>query len=91
MEIRITKTEKYLKVEKIAKKELIIRIIIFFLIILYFFVHSYKKYGKITISFALFTSPVVVSFYLAFIIKYPYEVIIIKNRKIIRYVSLFVK
>ncbi|KDE69363.1 hypothetical protein FUSO7_11750, partial [Fusobacterium necrophorum BFTR-2] len=79
------------KVEKIAKKELIIRIIIFFLIILYFFVHSYKKYGKITISFALFTSPVVVSFYLAFIIKYPYEVIIIKNRKIIRYVSLFVK
>ena len=27
MEIRITKTENYLKIEKIAKKELLIRII----------------------------------------------------------------
>ncbi|WP_195340334.1 hypothetical protein, partial [Fusobacterium sp. 1001295B_180824_G3] len=89
MEIRVKETKKYLKVEKIAKKELIVRIIIFFLIILYFFIHSYRKYGKITIGFALFTSPVVASFYLAFIIKYPYEVLIIKNGKIIRYVSLF--
>ena len=29
------------------------------------------------------------SFYLAFISNYPYEVLIIKNGKIIRYVSLF--
>ena len=89
MEIRITKTEKFLKVEKIAKKELLVRIIIFFLIVLYFFIYSYRKYRKITIGFALFISPVVLSFYLAFISNYPYEALIIKNGKIIRYVSLF--
>ena len=89
MEIRVKETKKYLKVEKIAKKELILRIIIFFLIVLYFFIYSYRKYGKITIGFALFISPVVLSFYLAFISNYPYEALIIKNGKIIRYVSLF--
>ena len=35
MEIRITKTENYLKIQKIAKKELLIRIIIFLLIVFY--------------------------------------------------------
>ena len=89
MEIRVKETKKYLKVEKIAKKELILRIIIFFLIVLYFFIYSYRKYGKITIGFALFISPVVLFFYLAFISNYPYEALIIKNGKIIRYVSLF--
>ena len=89
MEIRITKTEKYLKVEKIAKKELLIRIIIFLLIVFYFFITTYKKYGRITIFLTLLIFPVGVSFYLAFISNYPYEVLIIKNGKIIRYVSLF--
>ena len=89
MEIRITKTENYLKVEKIAKKELLIRIIIFLLIVFYFFITTYKKYGRITIFFTLLIFPVGVSFYLAFISNYPYEVLIIKNGKIIRYVSLF--
>ena len=89
MEIRITKTENYLKIEKIAKKELLIRIIIFLLIVFYFFITTYKKYGRITIFLALLIFPVGVSFYLAFISNYPYEVLIIKNGKMIRYVSLF--
>jgi len=89
MEIRITKTEKYLKVEKIAKKELLIRIIIFLLIVFYFFITTYKKYGRITIFLTLLIFPVGASFYLAFISNYPYEVLIIKNGKMIRYVSLF--
>ena len=89
MEIRITKTEKYLKVEKIAKKELLIRIIIFLLIVFYFFITTYKKYGRITIFLTLLIFPVGISFYLVFISNYPYEVLIIKNGKIIRYVSLF--
>ena len=89
MEIRITKTEKYLKVEKIAKKELLIRIIIFLLIVFYFFITTYKKYGRITIFLTLLIFPVGISFYLVFISNYPYEVLIIKNGKIIIYVSLF--
>ena len=89
MEIRITKTENYLKIEKIAKKELLIRIIIFLLIVFYFFITTYKKYGRITIFLALLIFPVGASFYLAFISNYPYEVLIIKNGKMIRYVSLF--
>ena len=89
MEIRITKTENYLKIEKIAKKELLIRIIIFLLIVFYFFITTYKKYGRITIFLTLLIFPVGASFYLAFISNYPYEVLIIKNGKMIRYVSLF--
>ena len=89
MEIRITKTENYLKIEKIAKKELLIRIIIFLLIVFYFFITTYKKYGRITIFLTLLIFPVGISFYLAFISNYPYEVLIIKNGKMIRYVSLF--
>ena len=89
MEIRITKTENYLKIEKIAKKELLIRIIIFLLIVFYFFITTYKKYGRITIFLTLLIFLVGASFYLAFISNYPYEVLIIKNGKIIRYVSLF--
>ncbi|WP_315324572.1 hypothetical protein [Fusobacterium pseudoperiodonticum] len=89
MEIRITKTENYLKIEKIAKKELLIRIIIFLLIVFYFFINTYKKYGRITIFLTLLIFPVGISFYLAFISNYPYEVLIIKNGKMIRYVSLF--
>ena len=89
MEIRITKTENYLKIEKIAKKELLIRIIIFLLIVFYFFITTYKKYGRITIFLTLLIFPVGISFYLTFISNYPYEVLIIKNGKMIRYVSLF--
>ena len=89
MEIRITKTENYLKIEKIAKKELLIWIIIFLLIVFYFFITTYQKYGRITIFLTLLIFPVGISFYLAFISNYPYEVLIIKNGKIIRYVSLF--
>ena len=89
MEIRITKTENCLKVEKIAKKELLIRTIIFLLIVFYFFITTYKKYGRITIFLTLLIFPVGISFYLAFISNYPYEVLIIKNGKMIRYVSLF--
>ena len=84
MEIRITKTEKYLKVEKIAKKELLIRIIIFSTILLYIFFKLYKLSPIFIIIF-----PILLCFEYVFIIKYLYEVIIINNQKIVVYVSLF--
>ena len=89
MKIKVIKRKKYLRIEKIAKKELLIRIIIFLLIVFYFFITTYKKYGRITIFLTLLIFPVGISFYLAFISNYPYEVLIIKNGKMIKYVSLF--
>ena len=84
MEIRITKTENYLKIEKIAKKELLIRIIIFSTILLYIFFKLYKLSPICIIIF-----PILLGFEYVFIIKYLYEVIIINNQKIVVYVSLF--
>ena len=84
MEIRITKTENYLKIEKIAKKELLIRIIIFSSILLYIFFKLYKLSPIFIIIF-----PILLGFKYVFIIKYLYEVIIINNQKIVVYVSLF--
>ena len=84
MEIRITKTENYLKIEKIAKKELLIRIIIFSTILLYIFFKLYKLSPVCIITF-----PILLCFEYVFIIKYLYEVIIINNQKIVVYVSLF--
>ena len=84
MEIRITKTENYLKIEKIAKKELLIRIIIFSSILLYIFFKLYKSSPIFIIIF-----PILLGFEYVFIIKYLYEVIIINKQKIIVYVSLF--
>ena len=84
MEIRITKTENYLKIEKIAKKELLIRIIIFSSILLYIFFKLYKLSPIFIIIF-----PILLGFEYVFIIKYLYEVIIINKQKIIVYVSLF--
>ena len=84
MEIRITKTENYLKIEKIAKKELLIRIIIFSTILLYIFFKLYKLSPVCIIIF-----PILLCFEYVFIIKYLYEVIIINNQKIVVYVSLF--
>ena len=84
MEIRITKTENYLKIEKIAKKELLIRIIIFSSILLYIFFKLYKLSPIFIIIF-----PILLAFEYVFIIKYLYEVIIINNQKIVVYVSLF--
>ena len=84
MEIRITKTENCLKIEKIAKKELLIRIIIFSSILLYIFFKLYKLSPIFIIIF-----PILLGFEYVFIIKYLYEVIIINNQKIVVYVSLF--
>ena len=84
MEIQITKTENYLKIEKIAKKELLIRIIIFSTILLYIFFKLYKLSPICIIIF-----PILLGFEFYFLVGYPYEVLIIKNGKIIRYVSLF--
>ena len=84
MEIRITKTENYLKIEKIAKKELLIRIIIFSSILLYIFFKLYKLSPIFIIIF-----PILLGFEYVFIIKYLYEVIIINEQKIVVYVSLF--
>ena len=84
MEIRITKTENYLKIEKIAKKELLIRIIIFSSILLYIFLKLYKLSPIFIIIF-----PILLGFEYVFIMKYLYEVIIINKQKIVVYVSLF--
>ena len=64
MEIRITKTEKYLKVEKIAKKELLIRIIIFSSILLYIFFKLYKLSPVCIIIF-----PILLAFEYVFILN----------------------
>ncbi|WP_339014827.1 hypothetical protein LDK28_07175 [Fusobacterium animalis] len=85
MEIRITKTEKFLKVEKIAKKELLIRIIIFSTILIYI---VFKLYILLPICVIL-AFPILFGFELNFLVGYTYEVLIIKNRKIIRYGLLF--
>ena len=84
MEIRLTKTENYLKIEKIAKKELLIRIIIFSSILLYIFLKLYKLSPIFIIIF-----PILLGFEYVFIMKYLYEVIIINKQKIVVYVSLF--
>ena len=84
MEIRVEEAKKYLKVEKLAKKELLIRIIIFSSILLYIFFKLYKLSSICIIIF-----PILLGFEYAFIIKYLYEVIIINNKKIVVYVSLF--
>ena len=84
MEIRITKTENCLKIEKIAKKELLIRIIIFSSILLYIFLKLYKLSPIFIIIF-----PILLGFEYVFIIKYLYEVTIINKQKIVVYVSLF--
>ena len=84
MEIRVEEAKKYLKVEKFAKKELLIRIIIFSSILLYIFFKLYKLSSICIIIF-----PILLGFEYAFIIKYLYEVIIINNKKIVVYVSLF--
>ena len=84
MEIRVEETKKYLKVEKLAKKELLIRIIIFSSILLYIFFKLYKLSSICIIIF-----PILLGFEYVFIIKYLYEVIIINNKKIVVYVSLF--
>ena len=84
MEIRVEETKKYLKVEKLAKKELLIRIIIFSSILLYIFFKLYKLSPICIIIF-----PILLGFEYAFIIKYLYEVIIINDKKIVVYVSLF--
>ena len=84
MEIRVEETKKYLKVEKLAKKELLIRIIIFSSILLYIFFKLYKLSSICIIIF-----PILLGFEYTFIIKYLYEVIIINNKKIVVYVSLF--
>ena len=58
MEIKITKTEKYIKVEKIAKKELLIIVIIFSIILLYIrraeqskCHRTIKKFYRLNLSF----------------------------------------
>ena len=84
MEIRVEEAKKYLKVEKLAKKELLIRIIIFSSILLYIFFKLYKLSSICIIIF-----PILLGFEYTFIIKYLYEVIIINNKKIVVYVSLF--
>lgn len=79
MEIKIIKREKYLRIEKILKKEFIIRTIIFFLIVLYFFINSFIKYGVLTVVMSTFCFPVIFLFYLRFILKCSYEILIIKK------------
>ena len=79
MKIKIIKREKYLRIEKILKKEFIIRTLIFFLIVLYFFINSFIKYGILTVGMSIFCFPVIFLFYLRFILKCSYEILIIKK------------
>ena len=87
MKIKIIKRENYLRIEKILKKEFIIRTIIFFLIALYFFINSFIKYGILTVGMSIFCFPVIFLFYLRFILKCSYEILIIKKDAIRFYIS----
>ena len=87
MKIKITKRKEYLRIEKILKTELIIRTLIFFLITLYFFITSFIKYGILTLGMSIFCLPVIFLFYLRFILKYSYEILIIKKNLIRFYIS----
>jgi len=87
MEIKIIKRENYLRIEKILKKEFIIRTIIFFLIALYFFINSFIKYGILTVIMSIFCFPVIFLFYLRFVLKCSYEILIIKKDVISSYIS----
>ena len=87
MKIKIIKREKYLRIEKILKKEFIIRTLIFFLIVLYFFINSFIKYGILTVIMSIFCFPSIFLFYLRFILKCGYEILIIKKDVISSYIS----
>ncbi|HCE33541.1 MULTISPECIES: hypothetical protein [Fusobacterium] len=87
MKIKITKRKEYLRIEKISKTEFIIRTLIFFLVVLYFFITSFIKYGILTIGMSIFCLPVIFLFYLRFILKCSYEILIIKKNSIRFYIS----
>ena len=87
MKIKIIKREKYLRIEKILKKEFITRTIIFFLIALYFFINSFIKYGILTVIMSIFCFPGIFLFYLRFVLKCSYEILIIKKDMISSYIS----
>ena len=87
MKIKITKRKEYLRIEKISKTEFIIRTLIFFLVVLYFFITSFIKYGILTLGMSIFCLPVIFLFYLRFILKYSYEILIIKKNSIRFYIA----
>ena len=87
MKIKIIKRKNYLRIEKILKKEFIIRTLIFFLIVLYFFITSFIKYGILTVGMSIFCLPVIFLFYLRFILKCSYEILIVKKDAIRFYIS----
>ena len=87
MKIKITKRKEYLRIEKILKTEFIIRTLIFFLVVLYFFITSFIKYGILTIGMLIFCLPVIFLFYLRFILKCSYEILIIKKNSIRFYIA----
>ena len=87
MRIKIIKRGKYLRIEKILKKKFIIRTLIFFLIVLYFFINSFIKYGILTVIMSIFCFPGIFLFYLRFILKCSYEILIIKKDMISSYIS----
>ena len=87
MKIKITKRKEYLRIEKISKTEFIIRTLIFFLVVLYFFITSFIKYGILTLGMSIFCLPVIFLFYLRFILKCSYEILIIKKNLIRFYIS----
>ena len=87
MKIKTTKRKEYLRIEKILKTEFIIRTLIFFLVVLYFFITSFIKYGILTIGMLIFCLPVIFLFYLRFILKCSYEILIIKKNSIRFYIA----
>ena len=87
MKIKITKRKEYLRIEKILKTEFIIRTLIFFLVVLYFFITSFIKYGILTLGMSIFCLLVIFLFYLRFILKCSYEILIIKKNSIRFYIS----
>ena len=81
------KKRKIFKNRKNIKKRIYHKNTNIFLIVLYFFITSFIKYGILTVGMSIFYFPVIFLFYLRFILKCSYEILIIKKDIISSYIS----
>ena len=86
-EDKSNKKRKIFKNWKNIKKRIFNKNTNIFLIVLYFFINSFIKYGILTVGMSIFCFPVIFLFYLRFILKCSYEILIIKKDIIRFYIS----
>ena len=81
------KKRKIFKNRKNIKKKIYHKNTNIFLIVLYFFINSFIKYGILTVGMSIFCFPSIFLFYLRFILKCSYEILIVKKDAIRFYIS----